>query len=99
MKTEKANTGKVGHYNGMTLVQLPAVHKVNSFDFAYDDDRLLILPMNDDKFIKIVFEGDSLIKETTDNTKNTDMTYDYGFLTRFGTNVVMSTLFSEYKLI
>lgn len=99
MKNEKASTGKVGQYNGMTIVQLPAVHKVNSFDFAYSDDQLMILPLTDDKFIKIVFEGDSLVKETTDNTKNTDMTFDYGFLTRFGTNIVFSTLFAKYDFI
>lgn len=99
MKNEKAGTGRVGQYNGMTLVQLPAVHKANSFDFAYDDKQILILPANDDRFIKIVFEGEDMIKNTTEGTQNTDMTLEHKFITSFGTSVVMSTLFAEYKLV
>lgn len=99
MKNQKASAGRVGQYNGMTLVQLPAVHKVNSFDFAYDDQKLLVLPANDDRFIKLVFEGDSMVKNTTDNTVNTDMTYDHSFITRFGCKLIFSVLFGEYELV
>jgi hypothetical protein len=99
MKNEKAGTGKVGQYNGMTFVQLPSVHKANSFDFAYDDKQLLVLPANDDRFIKLVFEGDDMINQTTEGTDNVDMSLEYKFLTKFGTSIVFSTLFGEYKLI
>lgn len=99
MKNEKAATGKVGQYNGMTIVQLPAVYKANSFDFAYDDKQILVLPANDDKFIKLVFEGDDEVKQVADNKENIDMSFEYKFITKFGCSVVFSTLFAEYKLV
>lgn len=97
MKAELHNNGRVAHYNGMTLVQLPAVHKANSFDFAYDDDQLLVLPNNGNTPIKVIFEGESLVREVSDNTENMDMSFDYRFLTRFGTKVIFENLFGSYK--
>lgn len=98
MKAELHNKGRVGQFNGMTLVELPAVHKANSFDFAYNDNQLLILPATDVKPIKLVFEGKSLVKDTTNNTDNMDMSYSYSFLTRIGTKVVFDTLYAVYNL-
>ncbi len=98
MKADLHKNGRVAEYNGMTLVQLPAVHKANTFDFAYDDNQLLVLPNNGVKPIKLVFEGDSLVKETTDNKANIDMSFDYSFITRFGTKVVFDALYGVYKL-
>lgn len=99
MKNEKASTGKIGSYNGMTIVQLPAVHKANSFDFAYEDNKLYVLPATDDRFIKIVFEGDDMIKQVNENTENVDMSLEYKFLTKFGVTVVFSSLFAQYDFL
>src|SRR5690606_4184150 len=98
MKNEYARTGRVANWNGMTLVELPPVHKANSFDFAYDDNQILVLPANDDKFIKLVFEGDDMVRETTDNTANVDMTFDYSFISHWGVKTVFSSLFGTYTL-
>lgn len=97
MKAEHHNNGRVTHYNGMTLVQLPAVHKANSFDFAYDDNQLLILPGTDIKPIKLVFQGESMVREVNDNTENMDMSFDYRFITRFGTQIIFDHLYARYK--
>lgn len=98
MKNELNNTGRFGKFKGMTLVQLPQVHKVNTFEFAYDDDQLLILPTNTDRFIKIVFEGDDMIKEVTDPNVNNDMSVEHKFITNFGVNTVFSSVFGIYTL-
>lgn len=98
MKNELAQTGRIAHVNGMTLVQLPTVHKANTFEFAYDDKQLLVLPLVDDKFIKIVFEGEDMMKEVNDETVNMDMSFDYRFITRFGVHSIFSTLFGVYTL-
>lgn len=95
-KGDIAKKGIVSEMNGMILVQLPSVLKANSFDFAYDDDQLLVLSGNDDKFIKLVFEGDDMMKQVQDNTTNTDMSFEYKFITEFGTKVVLSTVFGIY---
>lgn len=98
MKNELANTGRIANVNGLTLVQLPNVHKANTFEFAYDDNQLLILPANAGRFIKLLFEGDDMMKEVTDETTNIDMSLDYRFITRFSAAVVLSTLFGVYTL-
>lgn len=97
-KEQLNNTGRVTVYNGMTLVQLPTVHKANSFEFAYNDNQLLILPSGDNKPVKLVYEGDSLVKEVSDGTDNMDMSLEYKFITRFGTNVVFNNLYGVYNL-
>lgn len=99
MKNELNQTGRVGTYLGMTLVQLPVAHKAGTFDFAYNNDQLLILPTNNDKFIKVVYEGDDLVKQTENEQENTDMSFEYLYLTKFGTNTVFSSLFGVYNLL
>lgn len=98
MKADLHNNGRVINYNGMTLVQLPAVHKANSFDFAYNDNQLLILPATDVRPIKLVFEGKALVKNIDDETAHMDMSFTYGFLTRFGCKVIFDNLFATYNL-
>lgn len=98
MKNELAQSGRISHVNGLTLVQLPNVHKANSFDFAYDDNQLLIVPLNDDKFIKVVFEGEDFMKEVTDEKTNNDMSSEYKFMTHFGVRSVFNRLIGTYTL-
>ena len=98
MKNERNSTGRIGTYLGMTLVELPVVHKAGTFDFAYDNNQVLVLPTNNDKFIKFVYEGDEEIKQTENQRENNDMSYEYLYFTRFGTTVVFSSLFGVYNL-
>lgn len=98
MKNKMYTEGVLEYINGVPLVQLPTVHKINTFDFAYDDNKLLVLPVSDNKPIKIVFEGDSLVKEVSDGTTNMDMSLEYKFITKFGTAVVFNQLYAEYTL-
>jgi len=98
MKNELNQTGRVGTYLGMTLVELPVAHKAGTFEFAYDDKQLLVLPTNNDRFIKVVYEGDDLVKQTENEQENNDMSFEYLYLTKFGTNTVFSSLFGIYNL-
>lgn len=98
MKDQLNGTGVLTTVNGMNLVQIPTVHKANTFDFAYDDNKLLILPANTAP-IKIVYEGDSVVKEVSDGTTNMDMTMEYKFITKFGTAVVFNNLYGEYEIL
>lgn len=98
MKNTLAKTGRVDDVNGLTLAQLPQVHKANSFEFAYDDNQLLILPASDERFIKVVFEGEDEIKQVTDNTVHTDMSYEYKFITRFGTATIFGQALGVYNI-
>ncbi len=98
MKDELNDTGRIGRYKGMTLVQLPQVHKVNTFEFAYDDSQLLVLPTNTDRFIKVVFEGNDLVKESKDITDQNDHGIEFKYITRFGVRTIFSSVFGLFKL-
>ena len=98
MKNERNSTGRIGTYLGMTLVELPVVHKAGTFDFAYNPKQLLVLPTNNEKFIKIAIEGDDLMKVVEDETANMDMSYEYKYISRFGVKTVFSTAFGVYTI-
>lgn len=98
MKNELHKTGRVADVNGLTLVQLPQVHKANTFEFAYNDAQLLIVPANDERFIKLSFEGEDYIRQTADNKENIDMSYEYKFITKFGTAVVFNNAMGIYDI-
>lgn len=98
MKDQVNRQGMVQYINGVPLLQIPNYHKPNTFDFAISDSRLMILPTADVKPIKIVYEGDSLVKEVSDGTDNMDMSLEYKFITRFGVNVVFNTLYGMYEI-
>lgn len=98
MKNERNNTGRIGTYLGMDLVELPIAHKAGTFDFAYDNNQLLILPNSDDRFIKFVYEGKEEIKRTENQRENNDMNHEYLYITRFGTAAVFSSMFGVYNL-
>ena len=57
------------------------------------------MPVADNKFIKVFDEGDILVKENTDNTVNTDMTYDYMVQLKMGVAVVIGRLFGVWKIL
>ena len=56
------------------------------------------MPVADNKFIKVFDEGDILVKEVTDNTVNTDMTYEYMVQYKMGVAVVIGRLFGIWNI-
>ena len=56
------------------------------------------MPVTDNKFIKLIYSGDAMIKETTDATVNQDMTNEYYFIQRYGIATVIRTLFGKVTL-
>lgn len=99
---QKANvqkTGNIGYFQGMVLVELPQVLKAGSFDFAYDDNTLLVLPANETaRPIKIVVEGNGMIREATVPQTNQDQTLEYTYTTGYGVNVVIDSAFGIVEL-
>jgi len=66
MLDEKHKNGLLEYWNGYRCICLPNVHKTGTFDFAFDDTKILALPA-DAKLVKLVLEGDSQIKEEENN--------------------------------
>lgn len=70
MKDQKNKMGILEYWNGYRCVTLPQVHKQGTFDFAFDDKKILALPAGV-KLVKLVLEGDSQVR---DEDKNADKT-------------------------
>ena len=101
MKNETHARGNVTQFMGMTLVELPDAHKAGTFDFAYNDDLLLVLPTGTTpRPVKILIEGDlEFTRSINDPRANYDMASEHKVITRFGTVVIVDNgLFGIYEI-
>lgn len=73
-KEELHRLGVYGTFFGTPVVVLPQRHKTGTKTFVFEDNVLHIIA-GDDKFIKFVWEGDSLILPG-DPTRNADLTQE-----------------------
>lgn len=97
MKHDRNNLGYFQTVEGIQFGIIPQSHKIGTFDFVIDDDFLLILPNGDEKMIKFVMEGESLIQEVN-GQENADMSQEYGFYKKYGAAVVSGDIFGVYHL-
>lgn len=98
MRDQKNTYGEMERWNGYELLEIPQVHSPNSFDFAIDDNKLMVLP-NNTKPIKFVAEGQSLINQRNSATDNMDMSLEYTFLTRFGLATMFNQFYGMYEIV
>lgn len=78
-KEELHKLGVYGTFFGTPVVVLPQRHKTGTKTFVFEDNVLHIIA-GDDKFIKFVWEGDSLILPG-DPTRNADLTQELTIMT------------------
>lgn len=100
MKQELYTTGRLGFFEGVKLVEIPQSFVANTTTRQIDPTgaSLFVMPVTDNKFIKLIYSGDAMIKETTDATVNQDMTNEYYFIQRYGIATVIRTLFGKVTL-
>lgn len=84
--TDLYNQGYFGKFYGTEVIALEQAHVPGTSDFALADDALWIVA-SDDKFVKVVNEGDGLLIER-DATSNADLTQEYIYGQAFGVGVV-----------
>jgi len=89
--------GYLGNLQGTPLVELANAHVAGTDNFVIDDSFILIVPMNSEKIVKLVFEGESII---TDNAfdQNADMSKEYGFGKQYGLGILSASKYGFYKL-
>lgn len=80
--------GYMGSFFGSPVVALPQRHQINSTTFVLPDDEITVIA-TDDKPIKLVDEGESLIIPGNP-TDNGDLTQEYTMIQRYGTGIVMA---------
>lgn len=82
------NLGYYGKFYGSPVAVTPQRHKTGTTDFVMRDDMLTVVA-GDDKFIKCVWEGDSLIY-MGDPMSNADLTQEYFYGEKYGLGIVLA---------
>ena len=80
MKNEKNKSGRIGYYEGHTLIEIPQRFAPgDTTTKLVDPNKLLIMPNDMDKFVKFVDVGDGEVTETTEPgaTRGDAMIFEY----------------------
>lgn len=89
--------GFYGSFYGTAMQLIKQVHTAGTSTFALNDSFLLVLPQGDEKLVKIVDEGESLISETAGGI-NADDSLEYTFRKKAAVGIVMPNKFGIYRL-
>ena len=87
--------GYFGHFYTTPIIVMENAHKVGGTDFVLGNDLYIVA--SDDKFVKFVTEGDTLIIPG-DALGNADLSQEYFMAERYGISVVFAEAFGEYAL-
>ena len=97
MKRERHTTGRVGMWEGIRLVELKNGFVLNDTSKKLVDDKILfVMPVMDNKFVKLVNRGEDQMREVQDQTLNQDFTYDYRYMFQMGVGVIINLIFGEW---
>lgn len=95
-KEDMYNLGYFGKFHTNPIIAMPNGHKVGTTDFILNDTDLHIVA-GEDKFIKMVTEGDTLIIPGNP-MNNMDLSQEFLMGQRTGTGIVMSEVFGTYRM-
>lgn len=99
MKEERNTTGRLGIWEGVRLVEIPQSFAPNDTTVKLvDNTRLLVMPLADNKFIKIYDEGEAQVKEVSDGDTNMDKTIEYEYQQKMGVATIVNRKFGQYKM-
>lgn len=98
MKEQRNTSGLVTNFEGIETMVIPQVFAEQTTNKVYDTNKLYILPKADNKFIKLVWEGDTMFTENTTATANVDMTIEAEYMFKMGVAIIMSTMFGLYTI-
>lgn len=99
MKVARNTVGRVGYFEGIRLVELSQVFADNDTTTRLiPNNKLLIMPVADNKFIKIFNEGDAQVKEISDGNTNVDKTIEYEYQMKMGVATVIGRLFGIWNI-
>lgn len=99
MKDEHYRNGLLGMWEGKELVEIPQVFEKGKVGtYKIDNTLIWIMPIAEEKFIKVVNEGDTQLMTIADKNANMDMTYEYELQTKLGCAVMLSGAFGCYSI-
>lgn len=97
MKDAMNRVGYIDTVSGTDLYLLPQAHKIGTDEFMVDDNMLLVVPQNE-KIVKIVIEGESLMVETSDAGDRNDQQMEYQLQKKLGLGVMQSAVYGIYNI-
>lgn len=95
-KEDLYNLGYYGKFHTNPIIAMPNGHKVGTTDFILNDTDLHVVA-GDDKFIKMVTEGDTLVIPGNP-MDNQDLSQEFLMGQRTGVGIVMSEVFGTYRM-
>ena len=99
MKDELHRTGTMTIWQGIELVEIPQVFERNKVgQYKIDSTLLWIMPQTEEKWIKLVNEGDTQISQVADKDTNRDLTYEYEMQTKLGIGILLNGVFGVYDI-
>lgn len=97
MKDEVNQKGIMKMWNGYQCIPVAQGHVIGSFEFTMPEDELFLL-VGDSKIVKVVLEGETMIKETKEY-ENSDNTQEYSLVYRANACVAFSNLIGHITLV
>lgn len=98
-KVERYTTGRLGFFEGVRLAEIPQVFADgDTTTRLVSNDKLMIMPVADNRFIKVFYEGDPQIKEDTTGDVNTDRTIEYQYQIKMGIGIVIGRRFGIWNI-
>lgn len=98
-KKEMATMGRLGSYEGTTLIEIPQRFETNNVTKKLvDSKKLLIMAKTEDKFVKFVDVGDTEILETTEKGARMDETMKYEVQREMGIYTQISRYFGVWNI-
>jgi len=104
-KAQIVATGRLGNYEGTTLMEVPQRLKIGAdldtlaaTDLLLPNDKLLIIPVNDDRFVKFFDLGETEIREITEKGDLKDDFQTYEVRRAYGHEIVLGRYFGEWTI-
>lgn len=95
-KDELLKGGYLGNLDGMDFVELKQYHIPNTDKFALDNKTLIVVPTGQEKIIKLIWEGETLVSEIQAGV-NTDGSKEYLVEKSYGMAVVPTMKYGMFK--
>jgi hypothetical protein len=97
MADERNANGFLTVWNGYKCLEIKQGQKLGSFDFTMDNDKLYVL-IGGDKLVKMVLEGETIVKETADGQTNADRTTEYTLEFKAGVAISYSNMLGYLEI-
>lgn len=95
-KQQMNELGRLGSYEGTTLVELPQRLDLTTNQKMIRNDKLFIMPVATDKFVKFVYSGETEIREVTEKGDYQDDFQTYEIREDMGVDVVLGQYFGVW---